>query len=164
MLWKIIPFMTSKYEITLSQQQVSQPSKPEEALSTSGNEIQPATAEGAAVGGSAKRIFVGIGKGQGVIRDLPKKKRKKKKESSNMAKLRKKYASRRRMGPRTWDEAKRRFWREWADRRSRRAQRWTVSRVAPSRGLIVGGVKSWKQKENLEIVELELCIVDHANI
>ena len=115
------------------------------------------------MGANAKRIAF-VGKGQEVIRELAKEKMKK--ESSKMAKLRKKYASRRRMGPRTWDEAKRRFWREWADRRSRRAQRWTVTRVPPPcrRGLIVGGVKSWKQKENLEIVELELCIVDHANI
>ena len=60
-----------------------------------------------------------------------------------------------------------RFWREWAERRSLRAQKWTVSRVTqkPSkRGLIVGGVKSWRQKENMEIVELELCIVDHSKV
>ena len=44
---------------------------------------------------------------------------------------------------------------------SQRAQRWTVSRVPPMSNL---GLKAWRQKENLEIVELELCIVDHANL
>ena len=44
---------------------------------------------------------------------------------------------------------------------SQRAQRWTVSRVPPMSNL---GLKAWRQKENLEIVELELCIVDHANV
>ena len=151
--------------IILSRQQVSQPSQSEEEiLNTSSNGNQPeidkqpmatATREEEVTEVDAKRKVGGRER----IRDLPKIT----KESSKMAKLRRKYATRQKVGPRTWDEAKRRFWREWADRRGRHAQKWIVSRVPPSRGLIVGGVKSWKQKENVEIVELELCIVDHSN-
>jgi len=139
----------------VAQHQESQPTKSEMVLNTRSN---PTIVEWPSA--CPKRKFVG--RGQGVIRDLPKrKKRNRKKESGKIAKLRKKYATRRMMGPRTWDEAKRRFWREWAQRRTQRAQRWTVSRVPPMSSL---GLKAWRQKENLEIVELELCIVDHANL
>ena len=119
-------------EIILPQQRKSRPRQTEEVLGTSSNKAEPVFVKLPA--GDAKGKFAG--KETELIRDLPKRK-KRKRESSKMAELRRKYATRRRMGPpRRWDEAKRRFWREWADRRSQRAQRWTVSRVPPtSRGL-----------------------------
>ena len=59
-------------------------------------------------GGDARKVGA---QRQELIRDLPKKKNKK--GSNKMAKLRKKYTTRRRMGPRTWDEAKRRLVARW---------------------------------------------------